>query len=83
MSNVAFIGESDLIKGLGMVGAGVFGIEKKEDLPSLLEGLVKQGCRVVFILEKWAKVAQDVIDAYRDKFISIVDLQSVYKKCHC
>lgn len=69
---VGFIGDLDLIKGFGAIGARVFGVEKTEELPLILEEAQREGCKIVFILERWAQKAVDVIENYRHRFVSLV-----------
>ena len=72
MSNVAFIGDLDLVNGFKAIGADVFGVENKEQVYLALEEIAKQDYKIVFILERWAEVTQDALERYKDRFVSTV-----------
>lgn len=72
MPKAAFIGDTDLVRAFGLVGAAVFPVDKKEQIPAILENAAKGDCNIVFILEKWATRAPDAIEAYKNRFASIV-----------
>ncbi|MCM8781467.1 MAG: hypothetical protein NC828_00175 [Candidatus Omnitrophica bacterium] len=62
MSNVAFIGDIDVISGFKAIGADAVEVENKEQLSLILEELSKNGYKIIFILEGLAALAQDVIE---------------------
>lgn len=72
MSNIAFVGDMDFVRALGALGGGVFGISRKEELPSLFDKLLEDNYRVVFILENLAQTALSLIERYKDRFASVV-----------
>lgn len=70
--NLAAIGDTGSIMAFRAIGVKTISAETKEDINKAINNLIKADCKVIFITEKAAKEAYELIELYRNKTYPII-----------
>lgn len=71
---IGFVGEKDAVYAFGMLGMNVFYVSEAKDFRLKVEEMVADDYGVIFVTEKMAKQAPDVITKYDEAFLPAIIL---------
>jgi V/A-type H+/Na+-transporting ATPase subunit F len=61
MSEIAIIGEKEVVWGFRVLGVSVFDVDKADELPAIIDTLVKKDVALIFITESLAEYMIDFL----------------------
>lgn len=71
---IGFVGEKDAVYAFGMLGMNVHYVSSGKEFREVIQQLVSENYGVIFVTEKMAKLAPDIIRKYDEEFVPAIIL---------